>query len=96
MQGEISDIEKLIAESRNFEAYHGIQTMLESTPGEERLEQLKALTLAKLGSPLDAMEYFEPLWRSHSNDAESAGIMGGIYNANRTRRLTTCDPSRSR
>lgn len=79
MQGEISDIEKLIAESRNFEAYHGIQTMLESTPGEERLEQLKALTLAKLGSPLDAMEYFEPLWRSHSDDAESAGIMGGIY-----------------
>jgi len=79
MQGEISDIEKLIAESRNFEAYHVIQTMLESTPGEERLEQLKALTLAKLGSPLDAMEYFEPLWRSHTNQAESAGIMGGIY-----------------
>lgn len=79
MKFTIDSIEQLIAESRNFEAYHGIQSMLESSPGDERVEQLKALTLAKLGSPVNAMEYFEPLWRSHKNAAESAGIMGGIY-----------------
>lgn len=79
MQDEIDEIEKLVSESRYFEAYHNIEVLLESAPDDERLEQLKALSMAKLGSPLDAMEYFEPLWRSHSNDAESAGIMGGIY-----------------
>jgi len=79
MTTEIAHIEQLMADSRYFEAHHMIESSLEATPRQERLEQLKALVLSKLGSHIDAMEYFEPLWRSHADAAESSGIMGGIY-----------------
>lgn len=79
MPSKIDYIEKLVAESRYFEAYHEIEEQLIINPSEERLQQLKALSLSKSGNATDAKNYFEHCWRSHSNHSESAGIMGSIY-----------------
>lgn len=79
MTPEISHIEQLVADSRYFEAHHAIESSLDATPGTERLEQLKALVLSKMGDPQVALEFFESRWRSHANSSESAGIMGSIY-----------------
>ena len=81
MQKQISHIEELINGSRYFEAHHLLEEALRADPDMERLQQLKALTLSKLGNVNDALDYFEPIWRSHQNVAESAGIMGSIYKA---------------
>ncbi|MDH5367656.1 MAG: TRAFs-binding domain-containing protein [Cyclobacteriaceae bacterium] len=79
MNDENRHIEQLINESRYFEAHQEIDVKLQSNPDEERLQQMKALVLSKLGDPKDAMVYFEHRWRNHNNKSESAGIMGSIY-----------------
>lgn len=84
MKNSIQYIEQLVNESRYLEAQDSIDNHFSSeleNAARERLEQLKALSLSKMGDPTMAMEFFEPRWRSHANSSESAGIMGSIYKA---------------
>src|SRR6185503_9072077 len=49
------------------------------TSHEIRYRQLFALAVSKSGAPKAAMDYLEPVYREHPEDAETAGILGGIY-----------------
>jgi pilus assembly protein FimV len=79
LKNEIIEVESLINESRYFEAHHAVDALLKDNPNEERLQQLMALSLSKLGDNINALEYFEFKWQTHKNNAESAGIIGSIY-----------------
>ena len=84
MEKTIKHIEQLVNESRYLEAQYAVEDHVGdqlTQADKERLEQLKALSLSKIGDPQLALEFFEPRWRSHINNSESAGIMGSIYKA---------------
>ncbi len=84
MENIIKYIEQLVNESRYLEAQYAAEDHFGNElvqADKERLEQLKALSLSKIGDPQLALEFFEPRWRSHANSSESAGIMGSIYKA---------------
>jgi tetratricopeptide (TPR) repeat protein len=74
----ISDIEKLIRQGRNLEALNLAEDRLK-TSSDLRLSQLYAMAMSKSGAPQAAMEYLEPVYREHTEDPETAGILGGIY-----------------
>jgi tetratricopeptide (TPR) repeat protein len=44
-----------------------------------RLQQLYALALSKSGAPEEGRKFLEPVYQSNASDAETAGILGGIY-----------------
>ena len=82
MSIDVSNIEQLVVANQYAEAIRQLNIAFNDIVdpfASQRLEQLKALCLSKLGDVEDAMNYFEPLWRSHSDRVESAGIMGSIY-----------------
>ncbi len=78
MSAPIPYIEKLIRQGRNFEARNLAEDELKTT-SDLRLSQLYAMAMSKSGAPQAAMEYLEPVYRQHTEDPETAGILGGIY-----------------
>jgi hypothetical protein len=75
---KIEQIEKLIHQGHYFEA----RSLATSALGESddlRLKQLRALATSKSGGALAAKDYLEPIYKQHSEDSETAGILGGIY-----------------
>ncbi len=74
----IQDIRHLINQGRYLEAQSASESLL-STSDDLVVKQMHALALSKSGIPLAAAEFFAPVHRDHPDDAETAGIMGGIY-----------------
>lgn len=74
----IQDIRQLIDQGRYLEARSASEALL-STSDDLAIKQMRALALSKSGIPLAAAEFFAPVHRDHPDDAETAGIMGGIY-----------------
>ncbi len=73
-----ADIESLINQGRYFEARYQAQAALKSNDN-LRTRQLLALAVSKAGVPKAAIEILEPSYRQHTDDPETAGIMGSIY-----------------
>ncbi len=48
-------------------------------PDNLRAQQLCGLAMSKSGARKAAMNYLEPILEKHSNDPETAGILGGVY-----------------
>lgn len=78
MEDQIIDIEQLIEQGRYLEARSLTQVAIE-TSSSIRLKQLHALAVSKSGMPLQAKEFLEKLYQEHPDEAETAGILGGIY-----------------
>jgi len=74
----IAHIRQLLNQGRYLEARAESENLASSSE-ELEAKQLHALALSKSGTPLTAAEFFEPFHRQHAHDAETAGIMGGIY-----------------
>lgn len=78
MEDQIRDIEKLIEQGRYIEARSLTQTAIGDS-SDIRLQQLHALALSKGGMPGQAKEFLESVYKQHPEEAETAGILGGIY-----------------
>ncbi len=78
MEEEIKNIEHLIEQGKYLQARAMVQdaTGLDSNI---RLQQLYALATSKSGMPGLAQEFLEKTFTQHPNDAETAGILAGIY-----------------
>lgn len=74
----IQNIRQLIDQGRYLEARLASEALLSSSD-DLSVKQVHALALSKSGIPLGAAEFFAPVHREYPNDAETAGIMGGIY-----------------
>ena len=78
MENEVSHIERLVEQGRYLEARALVETAIQQKPT-ARLEQLHALTLSKSGMPELAKDVLEKTYLQNQEDAETAGILGGIY-----------------
>lgn len=78
MNDAVSTIESLINQGRYLEARSLAQSARQSEDS-LRLTQLHALAVSKSGVPKAAVEILEQAYRDHSDDPETAGIMGGVY-----------------
>src|SRR5262245_50743961 len=78
MPEDIQHIENLIGHGRYAEA-RGLAEETLKTSDSLRCRQLFALAVSKSGAPRMAMEFLEPIHRDQPDDAETAGILGGIY-----------------
>lgn len=78
MEDQIIDIEQLIEQGRYLEARSLTQTAIDENPS-IRLQQLHALAVSKSGMPLQAKAFLEKLYKELPDEAETAGILGGIY-----------------
>ena len=78
MEDRIIEIEHLIGQGRYLEARTLTQAAIENSSN-IRLQQLHALALSKGGMPGQAKEFLEKVYKDHPEDAETAGILGGIY-----------------
>lgn len=78
IDSSLANLEALINQGRYFEARALAQAAL---PAQDslRLKQLLALAVSKAGVPKAAVEILEPVYKQHTDDPETAGIMGGIY-----------------
>lgn len=77
MLAEIEVIEKLVNEGRYFEARAAAEGALQQSD-ELRLKQLYALAISKAGNPTAALTFLNTI-AAQTDDAETAGILGGIY-----------------
>jgi hypothetical protein len=75
---KVEQIEKLIHQGHYFEA-RSLATSTLSESDDLRVKQLNALAISKSGGALAAKDYLEPIYKKHSEDPETAGILGGIY-----------------
>lgn len=75
---EIQQIEKLIHEGHFLQARSAAENQLQHSD-DLRLKQLYALSLSKSGAPLAAKDFLQPVSERYPDDAETAGILGGIY-----------------
>lgn len=78
MEDQISDIEKLIEQGRYIEARSLTQNAIVDSSN-IRLQQLHALALSKGGMPGQAKGFLKKVHDQHPEEAETAGILGGIY-----------------
>lgn len=74
----VQNIRQLIDQGRYLEARSASEALLADSE-DLSVKQVHALALSKSGIPLAASEFFAPVHRDHPDDAETAGIMGGIY-----------------
>lgn len=74
----IEHIRYLLHQGRYLEARALTSQQLHKS-SDLQLKQLHALALSKSGTPKLAADYFDPVYREFAHDAETAGIMGGIY-----------------
>ncbi len=72
-------IEDLIQKGRYFEARQLAEATIESTGENDKLIQLLALATSKSGSAMEAKEILEPLYNRDKKNAETSGILAGIY-----------------
>lgn len=77
MSAEIEVIENLVNEGRYFEARAAAEGALQQTEA-VRLKQLYALAMSKAGNPAAALTFLNTI-AGQTDDAETAGILGGIY-----------------
>jgi len=78
LEDTIARLEDLIGDGRYLEVRTEAATALKQHDN-LRLQQLYALALSKSGAPDAAREYLEPIYNTHADDPETAGILGGIY-----------------
>ena len=71
-------IHNLLDQGRYLEARSESEKLI-STSDDLLAKQIHALALSKSGTPQAAAEFFGPIHQQHPDDAETAGIMGGIY-----------------
>ena len=75
----VDQIENLIVSGRYFEAHNLAEEYCAKHPDDLRAQQLCGLSMSKSGARKAAMQYLEPVFEKHSKDAETAGILGGVY-----------------
>lgn len=82
MSDSVSILENLVNHGRYMEARE-LALRLKNDPQVDhlRVDQLLALSLSKSGSPELALAHLELAYRRNPEDAETAGILGGIYKA---------------
>lgn len=78
MKEQIATIEHLIEQGRYLEARSFTSDAVDGTQ-DTRWKQLYALALSKSGMPVAAKDFLEKVYRENPEDAETAGILGGIY-----------------
>ena len=71
-------LRQLLNQGRYLEARSESEKLI-STRDDLVTKQIHALALSKSGTPQAAAEFFGPIHQQHPDDAETAGIMGGIY-----------------
>lgn len=74
-----TDIENLINSGRYFEAHNMAQEFCTKYPNNLRALQLCGLAMSKSGARNAAIKFLEPILKDHSEDPETAGILGGVY-----------------
>ena len=79
MSVSVQQVEHLISQGRYLEARNLAELGFSSTDNTLRYQQLYALALSKSGIPQTAADFLLPIYHQHSNDPETAGILGGIY-----------------
>ena len=75
----VAEIENLIVSGRYFEAHNMAEEYCAENPDDLRAQQLCGLSMSKSGARMAAIKYLEPVFEQHSKDAETAGILGGVY-----------------
>jgi tetratricopeptide (TPR) repeat protein len=75
----VDEIESLINSGRYFEAHNMAEAYCAKNPNDLRAQQLCGLSMSKSGARKAAMKYLEPVLQQHSEDPETAGILGGVY-----------------
>ena len=75
----LSNIEALINAGRYFEAHNLAEECCALDPDNLRAKQLCGLSMSKSGARKAAIAFLEPVLQTHSNDPETAGILGGVY-----------------
>ena len=75
----LNTIEDLISSGRYFEAHSLAEEFCEKNPDNLRALQLCGLSMSKSGARLAAIKFLEPVLMEHPQDAETAGILGGVY-----------------
>ncbi len=73
-----SHIHQLLNQGRYLEARAESEKLLAAS-NDLGVQQIHALALSKSGTPQVAADFFAPIYNGHPDDAETAGIMGGIY-----------------
>jgi tetratricopeptide (TPR) repeat protein len=76
---EVAHLENLIHLGHYAEARSRAEELLEANGSDLRVKQLYALSLSKSGVPEAAQEYLEGIIQDYPDDAETMGILGGIY-----------------
>jgi hypothetical protein len=76
---QIEEIESLIKKAQYFQAHNLCIDLMNHDYQSLKLEQLYALTLARLGATDKAFSFLEPIYRRNNRDAETSGLMGRIY-----------------
>lgn len=71
-------LRQLLNQGRYLEARSESEKLI-SNSDDLVTKQIHALALSKSGTPQAAAEFFGPIHQQHPDDAETAGIMGGIY-----------------
>lgn len=95
MQESIEQLKKLIDQGRYFEAQARANSEL-AISSDNQIKQLYALALSKSGSPEDALEFMEPVYKQLPDDSEAAGILGSICKELFKKNQTTSYAIRSR
>ena len=75
----LNTIENLISSGRYFEAHSLAEEFCTLNPDNLRGLQLCGLSMSKSGARLAAIKFLEPVLKDHPHDAETAGILGGVY-----------------
>jgi hypothetical protein len=73
---DITNLSHLISQGRYLEARH-LAEQLQS--GNADVRRLYGLALSKSGMPEEALDQLLPLHEAHSDDPETAGILGSVY-----------------
>ena len=72
-------IETAIKEGRFLEAHNMAEEGCLVYPDNLRLQQLCGLSMSKSGAVTAAIEFLEPVYKNNPEDAETAGILAGVY-----------------
>lgn len=75
----IEEIEELVNAGRYFEAHNLAVEYCRQHPDNLRVKQLCGLSMSKSGARNTAINFLEPLLEEYEDDAETAGILGGVY-----------------
>ena len=68
----------LVKKGRYFAAFNQAERALQNDPDNYKIRQLYGLSLAKLGLFEKAKSVLWDLYNDHSDDPETAGVLGGV------------------